>query len=114
VSGKAEVVLHLNCRELKTVIDTIFDRLLAASPDMTVIIRKNEDCYWEVPDDRLFDVASVQPQLDVGRLTDDWEFLQPLLDDKEQAVRLMLIHVAPLLRLVGQLQNGVCLQEPEE
>lgn len=44
----------------------------------------------------------VKPESGLGQLYDDWEFLQPLLKDKESSLPLMFIHVAPLLRYIAQ------------
>ena len=104
-----EVAVHLSCRDLKKVVDAIFDRLLAGSSDITVPIPESMDFYWEVPNNHLHDVAGAQPQLDVGRLSDDWEFLTQLLNDDEQAVRFMLVHVAPLLRFLGEAKKESAL-----
>jgi hypothetical protein len=92
----------LNLRELKQITDAIFDHIINDLKIEQVTIADDLDFYWEVPSEKLHAVKQPQPKLDVGRLADDWEFLEPLLKDKEQAVALMLTHVAPLLRRIGE------------
>jgi hypothetical protein len=89
-------------RELKQVIDLIFEKILDDSQSSAVKILDDKDFYWDVSYADLFAVTEPQPKLDIGRLSDDWDFLKPLLLDKQQAVRLMLMHVAPLLRYLGE------------
>jgi hypothetical protein len=93
---------ELDIRGLKKVIDAIFDHIINDVKVEKLTVKGDRDFYWEVPSDKLYDVKEAPPQLDVGKLTDDWEFLQSISKDKDQAVALMLIHVAPLLRHIGQ------------
>jgi hypothetical protein len=93
---------ELDLRQLKQVIDDIFDHMHNDLGIEKVSIADEQDFYWDVPSNKIRDVKADQPQLDVGRLTDDWEFLAPILKDKNQALAIMLIHVAPLLRRIGE------------
>jgi len=86
--------------ELRRVVDSIFDHLNDVGVTK-VSIAAGDDFYWEVPDDRLHAVRKSQPRLDVGRLTDDWEFLAAILKDKKRALGSMLMHVAPLMRYIS-------------
>jgi hypothetical protein len=87
---------------LKKVVDAIFDHIGNDLKIEKLPLREDQDFYWEVPSDSLYAVKGAQPQLDVGRLRDDWEFLESITKDKSQAVALMLTHVAPLLRHIGE------------
>ena len=93
---------ELDIRELRKTVDAIFDHILNDVKVEKLTIKDDRDFYWEVPSDKLFAVKDARPQLDVGRLADDWEFLQSVCRDKQQAVALMLIHAAPLLRHIGE------------
>ena len=87
---------------IKQVANAILDHAINDLKIKKLAIREDQDFYWEVPSDRLYEVKKEQPQLDVGRLSDDWELLAPIIDDKHQAVALMLIHLAPLLKFIGE------------
>jgi hypothetical protein len=92
---------EIDLLKLRQAANAIFDRLDDLGVTK-VTLREDADYYWEVPSDRLYNVREKQPQLDVGRLSDDLEFLSAILKDKKQAVSLMFIHLAPLLRYVGE------------
>lgn len=87
---------------LKAATNAILDHIVTDLGMRKVAVKDTKDFYWEVPSDRLYAVKEAQPQLDVGRLSDDLEFLQDLPTDKRQAVAAMLIHIAPLLRFIGE------------
>jgi hypothetical protein len=78
----------------------IFDHISNDLKVEKLAIKGDQDFYWDVPTGELYAVKKAQPQLDVGRLSDDWDFLKAILNDGR--VSLMLIHVAPLLRYIGQ------------
>lgn len=91
----------INLEDLRWAINAIFDHI---KEDLKI-----EDCpltenyYWDISDDSLYAVDKDAETPSVGSLQDDWEFLRPLLSqDRNQAVSLMLIHAAPLLRYVGR------------
>ena len=93
---------EIDLRALKQVTNAILDHVINDLKIKKLAIKEDRDFYWEVPSDQLYAVKKEQPQLDMGRLLDDWEFLAPRRNDKEQAVALMLIHLAPLLRYLGE------------
>lgn len=87
--------------ELRQIINVIFDHI---KEDLKV-----EDCpltenyYWDLSGDSLYAIGNDAEPPSVGSLQDDWDFLKPLLlQDRNQAVSLMLIHAAPLLRYIGR------------
>ena len=92
----------LNVEVLKTAVNAILDHILDDLSIREINIDDATDFYWDVLSDALFKVKEDQPTLAVGRLSDDWEFLEPVVSHRERAVSLMLIHAAPLLRYVGE------------
>jgi hypothetical protein len=95
-------VRKLNLRDLRAVTNAIFDHVIDDLKVDSVVVSDNKDFYWSVPSDGLCATTENQPVLDIGRLSDDWDFLQSILTEKDQAVALMLTHLAPLLRHVGE------------
>jgi hypothetical protein len=93
---------NVDIKALKQITDAIFDHIINDLDVKSVSIEATKDFYWEPPMDKLYSVKENQPQLDIGRLSDDWQFLKPIIEDTDQAVALMLTHVAPLLRYIGQ------------
>jgi hypothetical protein len=86
--------------ELKTIVNLILDHIVHDLKIETVSIE--EDFYWDVDSKGLYDVQTTASELDIGSLIDDWEFLAKVSEDHRQAVALMLIHAAPLLRYIGE------------
>jgi hypothetical protein len=62
----------------------------------------DQDSYWDVADNERYEFSRVPENFGHGQLRDDWQFLSSILEDKDQAVSLMLIHAAPLLRRIGE------------
>jgi hypothetical protein len=93
---------EIDVAKLREITNLIFDHVINDLGVKTVPIGSETDFYWEIPSDHVFVVDGDQPKLDVGRLTDDQEFLASIANHKERAVALMFMHVAPLLRFVGE------------
>src|SRR5712692_3438396 len=92
----------VNLLELKAVAVALLDSLIASSAEQSIPIDSKADFYWEVPPESLYSVKDQQQQLDVGRLSDDWEFIRPLASDPDGATPLALIHLASILRFVAE------------
>ena len=92
--------LKIDVAELRTVINRILDHIEYDLGKREVILK--QDAYWDVPDDVRYNFTSDPSGYAVGQLSDDWDFLKSILKDKDQAVSLMLIHVAPILLCLGE------------
>ncbi len=91
--------LAINIADLRKITNLIFDHM-EHDLDITSIVIE-EDYYWDIPSKELYKVEGDHPSPGIGQLYDDWEFLSKIRD-REQAVSLMMIHVAPLLRYIGE------------
>ena len=60
-----------------------------------------EGFYWDVSDKDLYSTEKERPEFDVGSLVDDLDFLVSMSSERDQAVSLMLLHVAPILRYLA-------------
>lgn len=96
---------EVDLEELKAVAIALIDSAIRENKGGTVRIRSDADFYWEVPSDALYGVKGKQPQLDVGCLSDDWEFIRSMAQDPSGATPLALIHLAPILRFIGEGTN---------
>jgi hypothetical protein len=86
--------------DLKAVVNLILDHIVH---DLKIeAVQIEEDFYWDVDSKYLYDVQTTASDLSIGSLRDDWEFLTKMGNDRRDAVSLMLIHVAPLLRYIGE------------
>lgn len=90
--------------ELRRIVNDLLDHVEAINgPEL----RLDQDYYWDVDSDLLYDMTKDVPKADlVGSLGDSWEFLLNLRkqegDIKIEGPSLMLIHAAPLLRYIGE------------
>lgn len=57
--------------------------------------------YWTVPDEALYAMEHLPTQLDSGSLNDDLEFVESAHANREQAMPVMFMHLAPLLRALA-------------
>lgn len=92
----------IDVQKLKLITNMILDRMINKLEIHEVNIEYDKDYYWDLYAEDIFKVKEDQPKLGIGRLADDWEFLQNILEERDNAVSLMLIHVAPLLRYIGE------------
>lgn len=86
---------------LKDLVNLILDHIIRDLGIESVEITPDEDFYWDMDKRYLYNVQNKEPVLDIGRLADDWEFLSKM-ERREEAVALMMIHAAPLLRYIGE------------
>jgi hypothetical protein len=92
--------VEIRISEIREVVNRILDHI---EHDLSLpAVRLSQDDYWDVLDDERYDFSKSPNSFGHGRLHDDWEFLSSILKDKDQAVALMLIHAAPLLRWLGE------------
>ena len=91
----------VDLRELKAAAVSLIDTLIRLNGKDSITIDADADFYWEVPLDDLYSVKRDPPQLDVGRVSDDWEFIRPIASDPSAATPLALIHLAPVIRYLS-------------
>jgi hypothetical protein len=96
--------LELEISELRLVLNRILDHIEHDLGKARVTL--DQDNYWDVADEERYDFAKSPQNFEHGQLGDDWEFLSAILKDKDQAVALMLMHAAPLLRRIGEQVRG--------
>ena len=84
---------------LREVVNRIFD-FIERDLRMKSIELPN-DFYWSIADDVLYKMEQHPGQLDCGSLADDYEFTAAAYDDPSQAIPLVLMHIAPLLKALA-------------
>jgi hypothetical protein len=92
---------HIDLLELKLLTGKLIDHIVSSSGVTIVTIDDDKDFYWDLSWDELYDTTCTPPQLDVGRLSDDLEFLKnTALQDHKAA--LCLRNAAALLRYISK------------
>ncbi|GGC83413.1 hypothetical protein [Undibacterium terreum] len=93
----------INLEEFRSVVNAIFSHLI---DDLKIKeIELTEDYYWEILESSLYKFDQDPPSPRIGSLADDLDFLSSLLSDKSHAIPIMFLHVAPVLRFIGQNVN---------
>lgn len=91
---------NIKISDMRIIINKILDHI---EHNLGVeVVNINEDNYWDIPDKDRYDFSKLPDGFAHGQLVDDWEFILPILSNKDYAVSLNLIHVAPLLRRLGE------------
>ena len=89
----------ISLKDLEKIVCLIFKNL--ESELMNDNVELDHDFYYHIPLDETYKISEGDPEVLVGQLYDDWDFLESILEDNEQGVSLMLDHVAPLLRYIA-------------
>lgn len=91
--------MQIDIAELKQVIDRLFDHITETRGVKSCEFDK--DNYWNIPSQEVYEIDDPK-ELDIGSLSDDWEFLSKLLQPESQPVAYQLTQLAPLLRYLGE------------
>lgn len=93
------LAMEIEVQKLRLVAERIFNHI---ENDLGVrSLPLDNDYYWQIPDAELYSVDKDPPELDIGQLSEDLSFLEDVVSDREQAVSLMFLHLAPLLRYLA-------------
>lgn len=92
--------VEINIQSLRAIINQIFDHI-EHDLDRKRLNLEHDD-YWDLLDSERYDLTTEPSGHGVGQLSDDWQFLSTVLNNKDQAIAYMLVHAAPLLRCIGE------------
>ncbi|HEY2170272.1 MAG TPA: hypothetical protein VGJ30_11650 [Candidatus Angelobacter sp.] len=93
---------EIDVRILKNAVNVILDHLIEDLGLEKVTIEDGKDGYWHCPTSEIHDLSKTPIGLDIGRLTDDMDFTKLIVRGQSGDATLNLIHVAPLLRYIGE------------
>ena len=92
----------VNVAELRRIVNELLEHVESVNgPEFQL----DQDCYWDLDSKDMFDMKNEVTSVDlVGSLGDSWEFLLNMRDRdiRQDGPSLMLVHVAPLLRYMGE------------
>lgn len=89
---------RIDVAALRSVMNRIFDFIESDLGLESVELSHN--LYWSVDSDDLYEMNR-DPQLNVGSLLDDLDFARAAYEDAGQAIPLVLMHIAPLLKALS-------------
>lgn len=90
---------EISLEDLKTIINIILEQ---AQDDLgSNMLKLDHDFYYQIGLNETYNFSDEEPEVLIGQLYDDLEFLKKILDDRERGVTLMLDHLAPILRYIS-------------
>jgi hypothetical protein len=92
----------IDLQRLRTVVNEIVDHLVQDLGIDSVAIEDKEDFYWNLSSPEIYDTSRKPEEFEAGRLTDDLEFVQLIHRGESADISYNLVHVAPLLKYVGE------------
>ena len=95
--------MKITVRELREISDALLNHIESLGVREVEV---DDDYYWAIPREQLYDasVEAVQPSL--GQLTDDWNELQMIRRGERPPVALALGWLASIMRAVGERVVG--------
>lgn len=91
--------MQIDLAELKQIIDRLFNHIMETREVKSFAFEK--EYYWNIPSRDVYEFEEPK-ELDIGNLSDDWEFLSKLLRPENQPVAYQFTQLAPLLRYLGE------------
>jgi len=98
------MAFEIDLRDLRRVVNRVLDHAQDKLGSDVLVVERN--MYWNVPEAWRYEVDSPPRQLDIGSLSDDWEFCRALMDPEKEPVSLLLDQLAPLLSYIGLHVRG--------
>jgi hypothetical protein len=93
---------EIELKRIKTAVNAVLDHLIEDLGIEKIAIDDADDFYWECPAPEMYDSSRKPVELDAGRLSDDVDFVNLIQRGQCGDVAYNLVHVAPLLRYVGE------------
>jgi hypothetical protein len=90
----------INLDKLMHVISSLVEAYKKDSGDSDLCIPEKECLYWAVTPTEFLVYDTEKPVLGVGDLSDDWEFLEKMMNSNNDTVALMMCHAYPLLAYI--------------
>lgn len=84
--------------DLKKILFMLIDKLDESPTDKFSL---EKDLYWNIPDDKLYNVYQEPSDLTIGSLVEDWEFLQKILRKEREVLGYDFYKVSGILKSIG-------------
>lgn len=91
--------IKIQKEDLKKMILIVMDKLETSAEDSFVL---DEDLYWNILDEELYNPYSDPKNLTMGSLADDWVFLQNVIKENREMIDYDLVKMAAILKFLAK------------
>jgi hypothetical protein len=92
----------IDLERLRIAVNAIIDHLIQDLGIKSVQIDGADDFYWTYSSPEVYDSSKKPGEPEVGRLTDDADFVRLVRRGESGDISYSLVHVAPLLKYIGE------------
>ena len=93
---------EIDLKVLKSAVNAVLDHLVEDLGIENVAIEDEKDAYWDCPYPEMQDVSMQPSDLTLGQLSDDFDFVKLVRRGQSADISYNLVHIAPLLRYIGE------------
>lgn len=93
--------------DLKILLEALLSKLDNIDSNRPVF--SDQDLYWNITDEELYDPYKEPVDLTMGSLSDDWEFLQKMMNGERDLIDYDLYKLAAILKYSGS--KGIIAKE---
>ncbi|MBL1222490.1 hypothetical protein JET18_16680 [Chryseobacterium sp. L7] len=90
--------IEIQKEDLKKILFMLIDKLDDSPTDKFSL---EKDLYWNIPDDKLYNMYQEPPDLTIGSLVEDWELLQKILRKEREVLWYDFYKVSTILNSIG-------------
>lgn len=90
----------INIPDIKKLLDIVSNQLdILENKDVIIF---EDDLYWNIIDDELYNPYQEPGKLTMGSITEDCEFLRKVVEDEREIIDYDLYKLASILRFLGK------------
>ena len=93
---------EIDVSSLRDAVNAVLDHLINDLGLTSISIDDNSDYCWHCPSQEIHNMSRRPEGLDIGRLSDDVDFVKLIQRGQSGDVSYNLVHVAPLLRYIAE------------
>ena len=92
---------NIKLEALQALFNSIVDHLKDDLGIEDIAIHAEHDFYWEIEAPNRYEISSTPPEVTVGRLSDDLDFLKHMLADDSTPPSIMLDHFGSIAKYIA-------------
>ncbi|BAP33324.1 transcription-repair coupling factor [Chryseobacterium sp. StRB126] len=90
----------INISDIRKLINILSDKLEKLEDKNVVVLE--DDLYWNILDEELYSPYHEPAQLTMGSVSEDWEFLQKVVNGEREMIDYDLYKLASILKFLGK------------